>query len=183
MQLLPPEQLASPPENTDVLNTWLDTSTWATHVSERYQFTIGQWVQAFCDQYVETCSDAEGMAEPAFASDGDREGLLRAWDDGMSAFIPTWYDEAEAVSIWEQPAPTDGRIYIVECGRPDSDSYRSRDLVEAFSTSLCVPAERGRSERRFASRPAPTRYPARRAVLRPSSPVTVGDRDAERLRR
>ncbi len=197
MQLLPAEQLASPPETTDVVDSWLDTSTWATHVSERYQFTIGhqatwtvlqsshdwsqetdsinwdsggmevfvppddtlsmylaawsvdvdpattlaEWVQAFCDQYVASCTDVEGMSEPAFASDGDREGILIAWDDGISAFFPAWYDEAEAGSIWEQPAPTDGRIYIVESGRPDGGPYHAREFVEAFSTSLCVGCE------------------------------------------
>lgn len=81
------------------------------------------------------------MSEAAFASDGDREGILIAWDDGMSAFFPAWYDEAEAGSIWEQPAPTDGRIYIVESGRPDGGPYRSRELIEGFSTSLCIGCE------------------------------------------
>lgn len=197
MQLLPAEQLASPPDTTDVVDSWLDTSTWANHVSERYQFTIGrpatwtvilpshdwnqetdsinwdsggmevfvppddtlsmylaawsvdvdpattlaEWAQAFCDHYVASCTDVEGMSEPALASDGDREGILLAWDDGMSAFFPGWYDEAEAGSIWEQPAPTAGRIYIVESGRPDSGPYHSRELIEAFSTSLCIGCE------------------------------------------
>ena len=81
------------------------------------------------------------MSEPAFASDGDREGILIAWDDGILAFFPAWYDEAEAGSIWEQPAPTDGRIYIVESGRPDGGPYRSRELIEGFSTSLCIGCE------------------------------------------
>lgn len=198
MRLSPAEPLASPPETTDVVDSWLDNSSWATHVSERYQFTIGhpptwtviqsshdwnqeidsinwdsggmevfvppddtlsmylaawsvdvdptttlaEWGQAFCDQYVASCTDVEGMAEPAFSSDGDREGVLIAWDDGMLAFFPAWYDEAETGSVWEQPAPTDGRIYIVESGRPDSAKYRSRELIEVFSTSLCIACER-----------------------------------------
>lgn len=191
MQLLPAEKLASRPA-TDVVDGWLDTSTWATHASERYQFTIGhpstwtviepshdwnqatdsidwdsggmevfvppedtlsmylaawsidvdpattlaEWTQAFCDQYVGSCTDVEGMSDPVFANDGDREGILIAWDDGIVAFFPTWYDDAGTGSIWEQPAPTDARIYIVESGRPDILPYRSRELIQAFSMSL-----------------------------------------------
>lgn len=197
MQLLPAEQLASPPESTDVVDSWLDTSTWATHVSGRYQFTIkhpatwtviksshkwsqeadsinwdsggmevfvppddtlstylagwsvdvdpettlAEWVQSFCDQYVASCTDVEGMSEPVFASDGDREGVLIAWDDGIVTFFPSWYDKPGAGSIWEQPAPTGGRIYIIESGRPDNGPYRSREFIEAFAASLCVGCE------------------------------------------
>jgi hypothetical protein len=197
MQLLPGEELASPPDITDVVDRWLDTSTWTTHASERYQFTIGhpatwtvieslhdwnqetdsinwdsggmevfvpphdtlsmylaawsvdvdpattlaEWAQAFCDQYVGSCTVVEETSEQAFASDGDREGILIAWDDGMAAFFPDWHDKAEAGSIWEQPAPADGRIYIVESGRPDSGPYHSRELIEALSTSLCIGCE------------------------------------------
>ena len=192
MRLLPAEP--SETVTTDLFDSWLDTSTWATYVSDRYQFTIGhptswtviepshdwdqetdsinwdsggmevfmppddtlsmylaawsvdvdpgttlaEWGQAFCDQYVATCSDVTTMSEPAFASDGDREGMLIGWDDGMSAFFPVWYDDAADTSIWEQPAPTGSRIYIVESGRPDSGPYRSREFIEAFSTSLCM---------------------------------------------
>lgn len=141
-----------------MIDSWLDASTWATYVSERYQFTIGhpatweviesthtwdqatdsinwdsgamevfvapdesiylaawsvdvvaattlaEWAQAFCDQYVASCADVEAMTEPAFANAGDREGILFSWEDGMTTFFPTWYDQAEADSIWEQPA-------------------------------------------------------------------------------
>ena len=103
--------------------------------------TLAAWVQAFCDQHVASCTDIEGMADPAFANAGDREGILFSWDDGMTAFFPTWYDEAEPGSIWEQPAPPDGRIYMVESGRPDSGPYHARKLIEAFAESLCVGCE------------------------------------------
>jgi hypothetical protein len=194
MRLLPAEPLTSSPQTAELIGNWLDTSTWATDVSERYRFTIGhpaawtviesshnwnqetdsidwgsggagvfvppddtlaiylaawsvdvapattlaEWVQAFCDQYVASCTDVEGMSEPAFASDGDREGVLLSWDDGMVTFFPSWYAEAEAGSIWEQPAPADARIYIVESGRPDSGPYHSREFIERFAASLCV---------------------------------------------
>jgi hypothetical protein len=180
-----------------VIDSWLDTSTWTTYVTERYQFTIGhpmtwtviesthiwdqatdsidwdsgamevfvppdntisiylaawsvdvdpattlaEWVQAFCDHYVASCTDVEAMSKPAFANAGDREGILFVWDDGMTAFFPTWYDQAEPGSIWEQPAPTDGRIYLVESGRPDSGPYHARELIEAFCASLCLGCE------------------------------------------
>jgi hypothetical protein len=192
-----PRPSASPSQTADVIDSWLDTSTWTTYVSERYRFTIGhpetwtviesahvwdqatdsidwdsggmevflppddtisiylaawsvdvdpattlaEWVQAFCDHYVASCTDVEAMSEPAFASAGDREGILFSWDDGMTAFFPTWHDEAEPGSIWEQPAPTDGRIYLVESGRPDSGPYHARELIEAFSASLCLGCE------------------------------------------
>lgn len=194
MQLAPVEQLASPPETIDIVDSWLDTSTWATHASERYQFTIdhpatwtvikpshdwnqatdsinwdsggmevfmppdgtlamylaawsvdvdpattlAEWVQAFCDQYVASCADVEEMSEPALASDGDREGILIAWDDGIVTFLPSWYDQAGIGSIWEQPAPTEARIHVIESGRPDNGPYRSKEFIEAFAASLCV---------------------------------------------
>jgi Tol biopolymer transport system component len=124
-----------PPDNT--IEIYL--AAWSVDVDPAT--TLAEWVQAFCDQYVASCSDIEGMSEPAFANAGDREGILFSWDDGMAAFFPTWYDEAEPGSIWDQPAPTDGRIYIVESGRPDSGPYYSRELIEAFSASLCVGCE------------------------------------------
>jgi hypothetical protein len=100
--------------------------------------TLAEWVQAFCDQYIASCSDIEGMSEPAFANAGDREGILFSWEDGMTAFFPTWYNDAEPGSIWEQPAPPDGRVYMVESGRPNSGPYHSRELIEAFSAWLCL---------------------------------------------
>jgi hypothetical protein len=124
-----------PPDNT--ISIYL--AAWSVDVDPAT--TLAEWVQAFCDKYVASCTDPEGMSEPAFANAGDREGILFSWDDGMTAFFPTWYDEAEPGSIWEQPAPTDGRIYIVESGRPDSGPYHSRELIEAFSASLCVACE------------------------------------------
>ena len=99
--------------------------------------TLAQWVRAFCEQYVASCTAIEAMSEPASANAGDHEGILLSWDDGMTAFFPTWYEDAEPGSIWEQPAPSGGRIYIVESGRPDSGPYRARELIEAFSASLC----------------------------------------------
>ncbi len=81
------------------------------------------------------------MSEPAFASEGDREGILIAWDDGIVTFFPSWYDDTGAASIWEQPAPTDGRIYIIESGRADNGPYRSKEFIEAFAASLCVGCE------------------------------------------
>jgi hypothetical protein len=197
MQLLPVEQSADTPETTALVDSWLDTATWATHASERYPFTIGHpatwtvikpshhwnqetdsinwdsggmevflppddtlsmymaawsvdvepattlaaWGQAFCDQNVASCTDVEEMSEPAFASDGDREGVLLAWHDGMVAFFPDWYDDVGAGSIWQQPAPTDARIYIFESGRPDTGPFRAREFIEAFSASLCVGCE------------------------------------------
>lgn len=124
-----------PPDNT--ISIYL--AAWSVDVDPAT--TLAEWVQAFCDKYVASCTDIEGMSEPAFANAGDREGILFSWDDGMTAFFPTWYDEAEPGSIWEQPAPTDGRIYIVESGRPDNGPYHSRELIEAFSVSLCVGCE------------------------------------------
>jgi len=192
-----PTLSASPSQTGELIDSWLDTSTWMTYVSERYQFTIGhpgtwtviasthvwdqatdsidwdsggmevflppddtisiylaawsvdvdpattlgEWVQAFCDHYVASCTDIEVMSAPAIANAGEREGILFSWDDGMTAFFPTWYDEADPRSIWEQPAPIDGRIYIVESGRPDSGPYHARELIEAFSASLCLGCE------------------------------------------
>jgi len=124
-----------PPDNT--ISIYL--AAWSVDVDPAT--TLAEWVQAFCDQYAASCTDIERVSEPAFANAGDREGILFSWDDGMTAFFPTWYDEAEPGSIWEQPAPTDGRIYIVESGRPDSGPYHSRELIEAFSASLCVGCE------------------------------------------
>lgn len=186
---------ASPAQTAHVINSWLDTATWATYASERYGFTIGhpaswtviesthawdqatdsinwdsgaletfvapdesiylaawsvdvdpattlaEWVQAFCDHYVSSCIDLAHMTEPASANGGDRQGILFAWDDGMTTFFPSWYDDAEPGSIWEQPAPPDGRISIVEIGRPDSGPYHARELIEAFSESLCIGCE------------------------------------------
>ena len=103
--------------------------------------TLDEWVQAFCDQYVASCTGIEGMSETMYANAGNREGILFSWEDGMTAFFPTWYDAAEPGSIWEQPAPPDGRIYMVESGRPDSGPYHARELIEAFSASLCVGCE------------------------------------------
>jgi len=124
-----------PPDNT--ISIYL--AAWSVDVDPAT--TLTEWVQAFCDQYVASCTDIDGMSEPAFANAGDREGIVFSWDDGMTTFFPTWYDEAELGSIWEQPAPTDGRIYIVESGRPDSGTHHARELIEAFSASLCVGCE------------------------------------------
>ncbi|HUP23697.1 MAG TPA: hypothetical protein VNB06_12250, partial [Thermoanaerobaculia bacterium] len=85
--------------------------------------------------------DIEGISEPEFANARDREGIHFSREDGMTAFFPAWYDEAEPGSIWEQPAPPDGRIYMVASGRPDSGPYHARELIEAFSASLCVGCE------------------------------------------
>ena len=194
MKLLPDEQSETQPETDDLIARWLDTSTWVTDVSERYEFTINhpaswtvvesskdwdqatdsinwdsggaevfippddtvsmylaawsvdvqpattlaEWSQAFCDQYVASCTDIEQMSESTSASGGESEGVLLAWDDGVIAFFPTWYDPAQAGSIWDQPAPTDAHIYVVESGRPDTTEYRSREFVEAFAASLCA---------------------------------------------
>jgi hypothetical protein len=191
---LPPDEPPTSSPQTGSIDSWLDTSTWSTDVSERYGFTIdhpadwtviesahdwnqatdsidwdsggaevfvppddtlsiylsawsvdvapmttlGEWAQAFCDQYVSSCADVERIAEPAFASAGAREGILLPWDDGMVTFFPDWYDAAATVSIWEQPAPTDARIHIVESGRPDSGPYHARELLERFAASLCI---------------------------------------------
>jgi hypothetical protein len=192
-----PTRSVDPSQTAELIDRWLDASTWTTYVSERYQFTIGhprtwtviesthvwdqatdsidwdsggmevflppdntisiylaawavdvdpattlgEWVQAFCDYYVASCADIEAMSARAIANAGEREGILFSWDDGMTAFFPTWYDGADPGTIWEQPAPIDGRIYIVESGRPDSGRYHSRELIEAFSNSLCVGCE------------------------------------------
>jgi hypothetical protein len=195
MRLLPNEPSTGADQTEDLIGDWLDTSTWATHVSKRYPFTIGHpadwtviesshhwnratdsinwdsggaevfvppddtlsiylaawsvevpplttladWVQDFCDDYVGSCTDVEGMSEPASAGAGEHEGILLSWDDGMVAFFPSWYDEVEARTIWEQPAPAaDARIEIIESGRPDSGPYHSREFIERFAASLCV---------------------------------------------
>jgi hypothetical protein len=121
-----------PPDNT--ISIYL--AAWSVRVDP--QTKLAEWVQAFCDRYVAGCTDIEGMSEPAVANAGDHRGILFSWDDGMTAIFPTWYDEAVEGSIWEQPAPTEARIYLVESGRPDNGPYHARELIEAFSASLCV---------------------------------------------
>jgi hypothetical protein len=195
IRLSPTEESSGASESGDDLaESWLETSTWATASSERYQFTIGhpaswsviesshtwdqatdsinfdsggmevfvppddtlsiylaawavdvapsttlhEWAQVFCDQYVASCTDVEEMSTPLSASNGSRAGMLLGWDDGMTALIPTWHEPTEVGSIWEQPAQSGARIYIVESGRPDNGLYHSREFVEAFAASLCI---------------------------------------------
>ncbi len=178
----------------DVVDAWLDTSTWVTYGSERYGFTIthpptwtviessrvwdpsvdsinwdngatevfvapdgelsmylavwavqvdpattlADWAQAFCDQYVVSCTEVEEMSDPASTGSGARDAVLLAWDDGIVSFIPSWYDPADPVSIWQQPAPAGARIHLVESGRPDGGPHRAREFVEELTRSLCV---------------------------------------------
>lgn len=36
-----PTRSVRPSQTAELIDSWLDTSTWTTYVSERYQFTIG----------------------------------------------------------------------------------------------------------------------------------------------
>lgn len=121
-----------PPDDT--ISIYL--AAWAVDVDRGT--TLFEWARVFCDQYVASCTDVRAMSEPASATAGDREGILLPWDDGMVAFYPTWYDDTGGRRIWEQEAPGDGRIFIVESGRPAKGPYHSRELIEAFSASLCI---------------------------------------------
>ncbi|HET7689076.1 MAG TPA: hypothetical protein VFK41_01745 [Nocardioidaceae bacterium] len=124
-----------PPDDT--VSIYL--AAWATEVSTGT--TLGEWAQAFCEQYVATCTDVQEMSEPARTTASGEDGVLLLWDDGIVAFHPSWYDGSDGRAIWEQPAPTDGRVYLVESGRPATGPYYARELIDLFTASLCVGCE------------------------------------------